>query len=163
LGLYVLALLHAFLPPLLWVLTEYGQDVLVRFHDYRDETTAAQPVPVPDPVPVPVPLAYPVVQATKPITATAPVPTPPPEPTPLALVPSPAGPQRIVSAPRDPAAFAKKLAEARDIRRSLIAAGKPAGRYALMEHMGIKERLAKQLVTQLNRDPESRAAAGGDR
>jgi len=47
-GQYLSALMHAFLPLLLVVLTEYGQDVLVKFTTLaRDNTTGQLPPPAP--------------------------------------------------------------------------------------------------------------------
>lgn len=70
-GRYFLAFLHAFLPVLLVVLTEYGQDVLLKFSALAREQHTTQQPPT-----MPVPIAEPVPQPHWPV-APPPVPTAP--------------------------------------------------------------------------------------
>lgn len=76
-GHYFAALLHSFLPVLLIVLCEYGQDVLLQFTALRERETAQRaqmaPVPIAEPLPQPHrPLSAPVPAA--PVPSVRPVP-----------------------------------------------------------------------------------------
>lgn len=149
-GHYFLAVLSAFLPVLLVVLCEYGQDVHLTFASLRN-TETARPVTPPPPVLVPSPPA---------------VPTAPPRPYPVVQAPRPETPARPT--PPVPASRPSShqvavpdglVTRARDLRASLTARGEPIGRDALRTHLTdqagrpISERVARDLIRQLNTEP----------
>lgn len=140
-GHWFLAFLHSFLPVLLWVLTEYGQDVQLALAQLRtppsDVPTVAE-APVPDPVPH---LNGSGTNGHRPSLDPKYVPwvTPPPP---------------AVEEPRNPPAHGAGtpdlLDRARALREERVAAGLPAGRTVLRELLKVSDREARALVTQLN-------------
>jgi hypothetical protein len=157
-GHYLMAFLHAFLPILLVVLTEYGQDVLLKFAAMRRDVeavardaarAATQPVPTPVPAPVPAfpapaplpPPAVPIAPAQRPTQdlVTQPAPTPPAEPTKRAAPPAAPHPTQDVDA--------DLIARVRALHRDRDAKGLPrAGRRVLMAELGVTDRVARRLA-----------------
>ena len=140
-GHYFAALLHSFLPVLLIVLCEYGQDVLLQFTALRQQREAAQqvqvaPVPVVETVPpLHRPFAPPPVAAARvePVPAVSPLPTPPvraPEPSP----PRPRTEDVLVTRVR------------RLIRDN---GGQAPGRRTVAKQLGITEHQARVVLDQL--------------
>ena len=140
-GHYFAALLHSFLPVLLIVLCEYGQDVLLQFTALRQQREAAQqvqvgPVPVVEAVPpLHRPFASPPVAAARvePVPAVSPLPTPPvraPEPSP----PRPRTEDVLVTRVR------------RLIRDN---GGQAPGRRTVAKQLGITEHQARVVLDQL--------------
>jgi hypothetical protein len=70
-GLFLSALMHAFLPILLVVLTEYGQDVLLKFTALRREAEQPQIIATPSATfePLPTPLVAPKLATPEPVVA----------------------------------------------------------------------------------------------
>jgi len=144
-GHYFAALLHSFLPVLLIVLCEYGQDVLLQFAALRQQREAAQqaqvaPAPVAEAVPqrhrpfAPPPVAAAQVEPV-PAVPPAPLPTPPvhtPEPSP----PKPTPPTEDVLVTR--------------LRRLIRDNGGHApGRRTVAKQLGITEHQARVVLDQL--------------
>jgi hypothetical protein len=155
LGNHFLAFLHAFLPILLWVLTEYGQSVLLDFTTLQ-RTQAHPTPPVPEPYPAPLPPPKPAAAPPVPPKLPAPYPVVTTRPNPLPT------PVQSVRTHPDP----DLLTQARDLRAQLREQGKPAGRDALRAHLTINgrpisDRTARDLIHQLNTNTTPHLAVVG--
>ena len=145
-GHYFAALLHSFLPVLLIVMTEYGQDVLLQFTALRQQREAAQqaqvaPMPVAEAVPqLHQPFASPPVAATRvePVPAVSPTPRPTPPP---ARAPKPSPPK-----PTPPTEDALVTRLRRLIRDN---DGHAPGRRTVAKQLGITEHQARVVLDQL--------------
>jgi hypothetical protein len=151
-GHYLSALMHAFLPLLLLILTEYGADVLLKFTALaRERGTAQQPAVVPSAAPLPQlyrPLAPPPVATApaRPAPETPPaVTSPAPVPTPLVRTPAPA---RVT--PSGAAAQTTDDVLVARVRKLLAeSGGQPPGRRTVAKQLGVTEhqaRVALELV-----------------
>jgi len=154
-GHYFAALLHSFLPVLLIVMTEYGQDVLLQFTALRRERETAQQTRV-----EPAPVAEPLPQLHRPFTpppVTA-VPAKPAPDTPPAVAspapvppPAPVGPSKP-SQVTPPAAAAQATDDVvvAQVRKLLTdTSGRVPGRRAVAKQLGVTEhqaRVALELV-----------------
>lgn len=150
-GHYFAALLHSFLPVLLVVLCEFGQDVLLQLTALRREQESAQQAPVApaaaaDPVPqlhrplTPPPGVAPTAQQPIP-TVHQPTPAAPPEPAPAtpAVVRTPR-PPRVTTPP--PTAVDDALITR--VRKLLTTSnGRAPGRRTVAKQLGISEHQAR--------------------
>lgn len=168
-GHYLMALLHAFLPVLLIVLTEYGQDVLLKYTKLRRDVEAmardaarAVPQPAAPSLSAPAAPAPPLPQPKTPVVSNPPThvvspPQPAQRPTPP-VVEKPATPQPAVT--RTNQVTAELLRRGRALRADRAAKGLPkAGRRVLMTELGVTDRVARALSTQLDAEPNLEAVA----
>lgn len=172
-GNYLMALLHAFLPTLLIVLTEYGQDVLLKYTKLRRDVEAmardaARAVPQPaapslsTPAAPTRPLPQPMTPAvsippTQVVTPPRPTPTPAPQHTTPPVV---AKPTPRPAATRTNQVTAELLRRGRAVQTDRATKGLPkAGRRVLMTELGITDRVARALVSQLATEPNLEAVA----
>lgn len=172
-GNYLMALLHAFLPILLIVLTEYGQDVLLKYTKLRRDVEAmardaARAVPQPaapslsTPAATQQPLPQPMTPAvsippTQVVTPPRPTPTPAPQHTTPPVV---AKPTQRPAATRTNQVTAELLRRGRAVQTDRATKGLPKpGRRVLMVELGITDRVARALVSQLATEPNLEAVA----
>lgn len=171
-GHYLMAFLHAFLPVLLVVLTEYGQDVLLKFTTMRRDVeamardaarAATQPAtpslstPEAPTQPLPQPTTHAVsIPPAQPVTPPRPAPAQATHPTP----PVDKRPTQQPAATRTNQVTPELLRRGRAVQTDRTAKGLPkAGRRVLMTELGITDRVARALVTQLDAEPNLEAVA----
>jgi len=167
-GRYLSALMHAFLPILLIVLTEYGQDVLLKFttldRQAQRHTDTAQPQPSPQPPPLPPPQPLPELHrplASVPVTPMAPAaPTSPPI-QPAVPVPMPAPVRR----PSPAASVAPIDPQERRLRALIERTGRTPSRRQVAAELAVTEHQARTLLARVTpsqdtarRDDTRRAA-----
>lgn len=172
---YLMALLHAFLPVLLIVLTEYGQDVLLKYTKLRRDVEAmardaarAAPQPAAQSFSVPAVAAPPLPQPMTPavsippsqgVIPPRPAPTPAPQPRPTPPVVDKPTTQRP-AATRTNQVTAELLRRGRALQTDRAIKGLPkAGRRVLMVELDITDRVARELVSQLATEPNLEAVA----
>jgi len=166
-GRWFSALLHAFLPLLLVLVTEYGQALLVAFAALARDTRApvrAVTQPAPTPASAPTAPALPLPQPMTPAVSIPPAqvvipPQPAPAPQQQQPAPSPATKPRPATA-RTSKTTAELLRRGRALQTDRAAKGLPkAGRRILMTELGITDRAARALVSQLDAEPNLEAVA----
>lgn len=121
-GHYFLGVVLCFLPVLLWVLTEYGQDVALKFTRLADSARVKTERPTPA-APVVAPVAFPVVSAA-PLQTWRPIPPPAARQTNPHQVDEPAG-QRVTLVEQ-----VRRASQAEDITRAPVQREEPVAEVA---------------------------------
>lgn len=189
-GRYFLAFLHAFLPVLLIVLTEYGQDVLLQFSALtRKQDAAQQPAMTQTPVSTPLPQLHqsappqwsrpPAPRAVEP-QSTSPKPAPPwtpvPPPEPRTSMPHRpksqhrshvvvpiAKPARHtpVSKPKTAGPDPTVVTQVRALIGDVEAAGGQIGRREIAKRLGVTDWIARQALEQVRGDNKPTTGSPG--